>query len=162
MIGGWETFFAAQAGAAAALAGLVFVALSINLRDILKHPGLLTGRAAEAIVLMVQPVFVGLVVLIPNQGMHTLGFELLILSGFAFLFVNALIWRTFDAARERPVREFMTRLVLAEAALLPTIIAGALLIDGSITGLDWQAFGALMCLAAGITDAWVLLVEILR
>ena len=104
VIGGWETFFAAQAGASAALAGLVFVALSINLRDILEHPGLLTGRAAEAIILMVQPVFVGLVVLIPNQGMRTLGFELLILGGFTFLFVNALIWRTFEPRGSGPAR----------------------------------------------------------
>jgi hypothetical protein len=40
VIGDWETFFAAQVGASAALAGLVFVALSINLKEILDLPGL--------------------------------------------------------------------------------------------------------------------------
>jgi len=162
VIGDWETFFAAQAGASAALAGLVFVALSINLRQILAHPELLPGRAGEAVIMMVQPVFVALVVLIPNQSMRTLGFEMLILGGIAFAFVNVVLWRAFEPSRERGTREFVQRVSLAELALLPTIIAGALLIDGSVTGLDWQAFGVLMCLAVGITDAWVLLVEILR
>ena len=162
VFGDWNTFFAAQAGASAALAGLVFVALSINLREILAHPALVPGRAAEALIMMVQPVFIALVVLIPSQGMRTLGFEMLILGAIAFAFVNGVIWRSFEAAREREMREFVLRIGMAELALLPTIIAGALLIDGSATGLDWQAFGVLMCLAVGITDAWVLLVEILR
>lgn len=161
MIGDWETFFGAQAAAMAALAGLVFVALSINLRDILAHPSL-TGRAAEAIILMVQPVIAALLVLIPNQGMRTLGVELLVLGAGTFLLVNLLIWHAFDAIRERPPQEVVTRIALAELAVLPTVIAGALLIDHSITGLDWQAFGAIVCLCVGIIDAWVLLVEILR
>jgi modulator of FtsH protease len=161
VIGDWEVFFAAQAGAAAALAGLVFVALSINLRDILAYPTL-TGRAAEAIILMVQPVVAALLVLIPNQGMRALGLELLLVGVIAFFSVNILIWRAFDAARERSMRDFAVRVTLAEAAVLPTIIAGALLVDRSITGLNWQAAGALACLCVAIFDAWVLLVEILR
>src|SRR3954452_21156184 len=100
----------------AALAGLVFVALSINLRDILGAPGL-TGRAAEAIILMVQPVIAALLVLIPNQGMRALGIELLVLGAGTFVFVNVLIWNAFDAIRTRPPREIATRLILAELAV---------------------------------------------
>jgi hypothetical protein len=47
----WESLFVAEAGASAALAGLLFVALSINLERILKGTGL-PGRAGEAIVLL--------------------------------------------------------------------------------------------------------------
>ena len=47
----WESLFVAEAGASAALAGLLFVALSINLERILKGSGL-PGRAGEAIVLL--------------------------------------------------------------------------------------------------------------
>jgi hypothetical protein len=47
----WEGLFITEAGVAAVLAGLLFVAVSINLGRILLHPGL-TGRAAEAIGLL--------------------------------------------------------------------------------------------------------------
>ena len=49
---GWESLFVAEAGASAALAGLLFVAISINRERILQGAGL-PGRAGEAMVLLV-------------------------------------------------------------------------------------------------------------
>jgi modulator of FtsH protease len=160
VIGDWETFFAAQAGASAALAGLVFVALSINLKEILAIPGL-PGRAAEAIVLMVLPVFTGLVALVPNQSLRALGLEYLLLGIAAAALVSITLRSAHSVAAGRPTREFASRPV-ALLAVLPTVVAGALLVSGHIAGLDWQVAGTLLCLTAGIADAWVLLVEILR
>lgn len=45
----WTTFFTAITGAAAALAGLLFVAVSINLDNILKGQAMLPARAAETL-----------------------------------------------------------------------------------------------------------------
>jgi hypothetical protein len=44
----WESFFIAQVGASAALTGLIFVALSINLDKVMQSPQLI-GRAGEAL-----------------------------------------------------------------------------------------------------------------
>ena len=62
----WESFFVALAGAAAALVGLVFVALSINLTKVLGGRGL-PERAAEAIVLLSSVLLVALLGLVPGQ-----------------------------------------------------------------------------------------------
>jgi hypothetical protein len=50
-IGRWGLAFTATASAAAALTGLLFVALSINLKLIIQSPGLI-ARAIEALVLL--------------------------------------------------------------------------------------------------------------
>ena len=68
----WHDLFVAMAGAAAALAGLLFVAVSINLADILKS-ALLTRRALEALIIMLGVVLVSIFVLVPGQGTQLLG-----------------------------------------------------------------------------------------
>jgi hypothetical protein len=72
----WESLFLAEAGASAALAGLLFVALSINLERILKGAGL-PGRAGEAIVLLLTALVVSTWVLVLGQSPTVLGAELL-------------------------------------------------------------------------------------
>jgi hypothetical protein len=73
--------FLAVAGASAALAGLLFVALSINLERILKGRGL-PGRAGEAIILLLTVLVVCTFGLVPGQSPRVLGAELL---GFGLL-----------------------------------------------------------------------------
>ena len=70
----WESLFVAEAGASAALAGLLFVALSINLERILKGTGL-PGRAGEAIVLLLTVLVVSTFGLVPGQSPRVPGAE---------------------------------------------------------------------------------------
>ena len=53
-VAAWRDFFTACAGASAALAGLIFVALSVNIGEILKFEHL-PARAAAAIRPRIQP-----------------------------------------------------------------------------------------------------------
>jgi modulator of FtsH protease len=160
-VGDWTPFFAAQVGASAALTGLVFVALSINLASIIAAPQLV-HRAAEALIVLVAPVLVGLAVLVPWSSRRSLGIGVLVVGVVAAAFVNTLLLRGRVHARGRPVREFRIRVTAAELAVLPAVVGGVMLIAGSVHGLRAVALGTAFSIAAGMVDAWVLLVEILR
>ena len=62
----WHDYFLGQAGAAAALTGLIFVAVSMNLQQILRVRGL-PSRAAVALLLLMELLLLAMVALIPDQ-----------------------------------------------------------------------------------------------
>jgi modulator of FtsH protease len=161
MAGDWSTFFAAQVGAGAALTGLVFVALSINLKQILAFPGL-PSRAGEAIILMLQTVIVGALALIPGQSLVALGIEILVVGALTSYQITKMIWNARALLVEQPVWQMLTRIAFAELATLPTLVAGGMLVAGVSQGLYVETGALFMCVLDGVLDAWVLLVEILR
>src|SRR5262245_43125895 len=123
----WESFFVAQVGAAAALSGLLFVALSINLTSILLYPALV-DRTAEALGFLVLPVLLGLAMLVPDIALATTGWITAIAAIGGFLFINRLLVKARAAARERPRREFRIRVTLAEIATVPAVVGAIALI----------------------------------
>jgi hypothetical protein len=161
LMASWQTLFATQAGVGAALTGLVFVALSINLKQILTLPGL-ADRAGEALLLLMLPVVNGLLGVLPQTSRQALGAEFLAAAGVVWVMVTRILLSGRKAVVGRPPREFITRSVAAEVAVLPAVVAGCLLLAGNLNGLWWQAAAVLLCIVAGVGDAWVLLVEILR
>ncbi len=158
---GWESLFVAEAGASAALAGLLFVAISINLERILQGAGL-PGRAGEAMVLVVAVLGVSTLVLVPGQSPTALGAELL---GIGLIAVSSLVVIHVRAVRGRVGPSWGVlagRIVLAQLAVLPLLVAGVSLLLGAGGGLYWLVPGVLLCLVVAVLDAWVLLIEILR
>src|SRR3984885_362785 len=75
----WQTYLAVQAGAAATLTGLVFVAVSINLTRILSVPGL-PGRAFDALLQLLQVFFIASLALVPHQSAVLLATEILVIA----------------------------------------------------------------------------------
>jgi hypothetical protein len=77
----WHDFFLAASGAAAVLAGLVFVGVSSNLDTIMSDPRYgLAGRALEALVLLVAVLVVTCLLLVPAQGTVVAGVEVLVVG----------------------------------------------------------------------------------
>ena len=161
MAGPWDTFFTTEVTVAAGLTGLVFVALSINLGSIIAS-GSLVARAAEALVLLVQPVLLGLIVLAPG-GRRASGAALCAVAGvFVAGLVALLVQGRPRSSEDHRMLQFRVRAVVV-LATMGTILAGSVLLttgDGGAYG--WIGFGALAGMTIGIVDAWVLLVEILR
>ena len=155
----WHDFFLAIVGAAAALLGLLFVALSINLERILAFPWL-PGRAAETIVVFFEALVVSALCLVP-QGTNALGLEVLAtgIAGWLFPVSMQLRGRAEMKTQSMP---FGRRVVLTQIATVPAIIAGVSIAAGSGGGLYWLVPAIVFLLGVGLANAWVLLVEILR
>lgn len=154
----WSELFVAGAGASAALAGLVFVAVSINIERILEYRGL-PERALETVLLLLSVVVVSLFGLAPGQIRTALGAELL---GEALLFAGAIGWliaRGLPPAGEASY--LRSRIGLVAPGTLAFVIGGASMLAGVGGGLYWLA-GMIGAIAGAVLNAWVLLVEILR
>jgi hypothetical protein len=156
----WRDFFSAQTAAGAALAGLVFVAISINLQRVLSSRAV-SGRAVEALLLLLSLLIVGLLALIPEQSMMALGVEFIV---FGLMLTVSLV-RIGSGAKQvggATRAQYLVRLCLGQLASLPIVIAGISFISGDGGGLYWLALSTIVAIAAGMIGAWVLLVEILR
>jgi hypothetical protein len=118
----WSDLFVATAGAAAALAGLVFVAVSINIDRILKLTGL-PERALETVLLLLLVLLVSIVALIPGQGHAALGVELLGLAPAAATLISRLGAIRSAGAPQIGLWTF-ARWALRTLAVLPFLLGG--------------------------------------
>lgn len=160
-ISGWSDFFTAAAGAASALAGLVFVSLSINLARIIALPGV-SGRAAETIILLAGTLAGTLVGLIPHPSPECLGVLLLVVTLPTWLCPVVIQARSVRAhAYDRPSLAVL-RVVLHQVATLPGVLAGLSLCGLLPGGIAWFAAGVIACMLVAMFNAWILLVEINR
>lgn len=158
----WHDFCVAAGGAAAALLGLVFVALSINLSRILAFQEL-PRRAAETIIVLAAALIAALLMLIPGHISQSLGLCVLFVAAPAWALPTWWQIRSLTAQTYQMLGFGIRRLVLHQIATLPFVAASVLLIaDYPVAGLYWLAAGIIGSIVIAIVNSWVLLVEIMR
>ena len=162
----WHDFFLAQAGAAGVLTGLVFVGVSINLEKIVSQSGSgLTGRAAEALILLLAVLTASVLLLVPGQSISLIGGEVLVVGVAAYTWIATIQmlhlrnWSTIPSALRLPL---VLRVTLAQISTIPAVIAGIAVLTVGFDGLYWLVAGMVFSMLAAMFDAWVLLVEINR
>ncbi|MDP3952799.1 hypothetical protein [Microbacterium sp.] len=160
MIEQWSEFNVAMAGATAALAGLVIVAASVNIAEIVKSRTL-TARLLAAVATLVTALAVSALGLVPDLELAWYGGLIIVATLLATGFqVNAtrLIARDPDPAhRVRPLKYLIGFLPLAAY-----VVAGVMVWAGHPSGLHLVAAGCLLAIVSAIVVSWVALVEVLR
>lgn len=157
----WTDLFVAAAGASAALAGLVFVAVSINLDRILGEDGL-PDRALETLLLLVAVLVVSIVSLIPGQSGGALGTELLFVTLVVFLAVIRLPTVGQVTGFTPPRSWFWSRWALRLLGSVPLVLGAVSVLLETGGGLYWVVAGIVFAIVGAVSNAWVLLVEIRR
>lgn len=114
----WTEFAAAMVAATSALAGLIFVALSINLDRILSLPGI-ADLALEGVVALTVVLIASIVVLAPGQSVTALAAELIVIGIVHLAVIGWLLRRTLAVAEQ----EFrMKRIQMALVSGFPGVL----------------------------------------
>ncbi|GAA2464521.1 hypothetical protein [Agromyces soli] len=162
----WAEFNVAMVGATAALAGLLIVAMSVNIARITGESSL-TARIAGSLATLVLAIVTTGLAIAPAQPARLFGLEVLLAALAATAFQVHAVRSVFADRAQSPT--FGVRFGKSIAGVLPLLayLAGALLIviagdGGGGAGLWLLAAGTLLAIAASIVHAWVVLVEVLR
>jgi cation transport ATPase len=158
----WTDFFLGELGASAALAGLLFVSVSVNQTRILEL-GRMADRGLEALAMLLLVIVVSSLPLVPGQSLRLLGSEILAV-GTVTLVALVPLQRAYLSHLDQAYRR-RTKQMVAANRLAVTLIAFAglvLLWRGDGAGIYLLPPGILLTFLAAGANAWVLLIEINR
>lgn len=156
----WSEFNVALTGATAALLGLVIVAASVNIRDIIGSRTL-TSRLGASVAILLLALIVSGLSLVPGLDLPQFGALVVVVTIGAGLFqvtASRLIAAEPESGRS-------SRLLKALLGILPIaayLIAGVLAIADTPAALHVAAAGTLLAIASAVAVSWVALVEVLR
>jgi hypothetical protein len=159
---GWTDFGVAAAGATAALAGLLIVAMSVNVDQIIHAKAPIAG-ARSTIASLVLAIAVSLLILPAAQTVVALGVITLVLTAIAVVIQLMSIAAQWNLTREGvtgPIRA--TIVALATAEHVPFLVGAVMLIAGLPSGMWGILIGVVMVVIASMVNAWVLLIEVRR
>lgn len=157
----WGLAFSATAGASAALTGLLFVALSINLKQVVASPGLV-GRAVEALALLSSALLISILMLMPSQPVQAAAIETLSLAVVVAVLLISIHRRTDRRALGLSRRTFAIRIAGAQSGPVFLVIGAVSLLAQNGGGLYWVVPALLATMIDAIIGAWVMLVEVAR
>lgn len=156
----WDTFTVVVGGAAAALLGLLFVAISIRLDTIMASTEL-RSRAAQTLVLFVSTLLLSLLLSVPGQPVRLLGGELMalaVLSGAALLALDRRAGQP-SGQRINRVLDLVSPNVFTSLLLFA---AGLVLALGLHAGLYVLVLPVLAAFLGGVTSAWLFMTRVPR
>jgi hypothetical protein len=156
----WAEFNVAMVGATAALAGLVIVASSVNIGEIIKARSL-TARLGAGIATLVLAIVASGLGLMPTITPFWLGILLLVSAAAAAAF-QVQATRAIFADRDPAARAKLVKAIFGFLPIGAYTVGGVAILLGHPAGLSFAAAGCILAIVAGIVVSWVVLVEVLR
>ena len=154
----WHDFFIATAGAAAALTGLLFVALSLHIERIASDT-IYRNMARGSLIGLVQTLVLSLVVLVRQPASWT-GIELMVVS-VGYIVANASYQViSFQRMQWRVPRVTLVRGSLGHLLAIAGLVGGLNLLLQFGPGLYVIAFIAITVILWNLWNAWVLLMGV--
>ena len=158
----WHDFFAAVAGAAATLVGLLFVALALNpavMAD--RGPAGLRTWAGQTFNTFLMVLAVALVALVPDVGPVGFGLPLLILGGWGVARIVGDARRVRrDPAPEWHGRRVLGRFAAPLAGYAVTLWVGTQALRGDAEAVGWLVAAVFLLTMSAAGNCWDLLREI--
>jgi modulator of FtsH protease len=161
MVESWDSFFVAETAAAAALLGLMFVAISINLKQVIEAGGL-ADRALCALFLLLAILVAGLLMAMPDQPENALGIEAIAIALVTAAIVTRFGLHGLRQAEAKFRSNFAVNIITNAAALAPILIGGVLMLGGGEAGFYWIGAGMCIVIVKAVSEGWIFLVEINR
>jgi hypothetical protein len=154
----WHEFFAVTGGSAAVLAGLVFVAMSINSSLITKDL-LHRYRAIGTLSGFISVFLMCTVGLLGRQTFLSLGTLWLIISAVTLaIYINGIVQaRKGDVGQ---VRVNYWHIILGVGVYLAQIVGSIIMLSGGASGVYIVTMGMLLSLVYMISGPWLLFVAI--
>ncbi|MGN6482854.1 MAG: hypothetical protein ACTHMX_00490 [Thermomicrobiales bacterium] len=157
----WHEFLVAMAGASGALVGLLFIAMSISLDQLMKAPQLLT-RAAACLELLTGVLMFCCALLMPGLDTTSIGWIMLV-GGILVWSITSFSSFRVVAASEREYRSrSIVALILFQVATVPTVVAGIVAFRIGTDAMYILAAAFIVSFAVSVLDAWVLMIEVRR
>jgi len=151
----WHDYFMTVGGGAAALTGLIFVAMTLHLDEVINSP--VHRHRARTILAGLTAVFIRCaLVLMGGQNAQAVAVEIIAV----LLVVEALLYRSIRQAAQDADNAVLLRAIGSFACLVLEQAGAVVLFFGSSWGLYVVGLGMMSSFIFMVTGAWLLLVGV--
>jgi Na+/H+ antiporter NhaD/arsenite permease-like protein len=155
----WDTFAVIVGGAAAALLGLLFIAISIRL-NVVAGSKELRNRSAETLVLFGIVLLLAVLLAIPGQTHRILGFEVIALALLGGVALYLLDWRAGTGRGQQPIGRVLEMISPNTVTTVLLLVAGMLLVFKVDAGMYVLVGPVLAAFVGGLTSAWLFMTRV--
>lgn len=155
----WDTFAVIAGGAAAALLGLLFIAISIRLNVFASNVEL-RNRAGGTLTLFGIVLLLALLLAIPGQSHRVLGVEVVVLAVLGGLGLFLLDWRAGRNRGQQVIGRVLEMVSPDTVTTVLLLVGGLLLVFRVPAGMYVLVGPVLTALVGGLTSAWLFMTRV--